>query len=104
MVGPLFWAAVAIGAVVALLAAYWGLWAARAKRRTGTASLVQRARLTCPKCGQTFDYDFVPGAAVTAIRLGSSRYLRCPRCGKWSTFDLVHHLEPPGPTLPPGSA
>ncbi len=57
-------------------------------RALGTPGVVSRARLTCPKCQQTFDYDFVPGASVTALRLGSSRYMECPLCHRWSTFDM----------------
>lgn len=45
-------------------------------------------RLTCPKCGQPFDYDYIPGASTSAIRLGGSRYMACPLCGKFSTFPI----------------
>jgi hypothetical protein len=48
--------------------------------------------LKCPKCGGEFDYEFVPGASLTAIRLGTSRYMRCPLCHKFSVFSL---REPP---------
>jgi len=44
--------------------------------------------LTCPKCGGEFDYEFVPGASFTAIRLGTSRYMRCPLCRKFSVFSM----------------
>ena len=46
------------------------------------------SRLTCPKCGQSFDYDWVPLASFSAVRLGTSRYLECPLCHKWSTFNI----------------
>ncbi|MHB8565584.1 MAG: hypothetical protein ACYC7D_04140 [Nitrososphaerales archaeon] len=46
------------------------------------------SKLTCPKCNQTFDYNWVPGGSFTAIRLGRSRYMRCHLCGKWSTFNI----------------
>jgi hypothetical protein len=89
MVGLLGWIVIAVAVViVGLLVAWYATWILRTKRRTGSAGIVQRIRLTCPKCGGTFDYDFVPGAAVTAIRLGSSRYMSCPICHKWSTFDM----------------
>jgi hypothetical protein len=44
--------------------------------------------LKCPKCGGEFDYEFVPGASFTAIRLGTSRYMRCPLCHKFSVFSM----------------
>ena len=46
------------------------------------------SRLTCPKCGKQFDYNWVPGGSFTAVRLGYERYLRCPHCGQRSTFDI----------------
>jgi hypothetical protein len=39
-----------------------------------------RAHLTCPKCDQEFDYDFIPGAAIRAIRLAGRHYMACPLC------------------------
>lgn len=50
---------------------------------------VPERRLTCPKCGGQFDYQFVWGASLTAVRLGSSRYMRCPLCRKWALFPLL---------------
>jgi hypothetical protein len=44
--------------------------------------------LTCPKCGGEFDYEYVPGASFTALRLGSSRYMRCPLCRHFSVFSM----------------
>jgi len=46
-------------------------------------------RLTCPKCGGQFEYQFVWGASLTAVRLGTSRYMRCPLCQKWALFRLL---------------
>ena len=46
-------------------------------------------RLRCPHCHMEFDYDFVPGMSVTALRLGTSRYMRCPRCHRWGMFPLT---------------
>jgi len=46
------------------------------------------SRLTCPKCGKQFDYEWVPGGSFSAVRLGSKRYLRCPKCHEWSTFEI----------------
>ncbi|HTW55226.1 MAG TPA: hypothetical protein VMG36_02105 [Thermoplasmata archaeon] len=79
--GPL-----AIVAVV-LVAIVW--WTVARGHRVGNRGVVQRSRLTCSRCGGTFDYDWVPGAALTAVRLGRGRYLRCPLCRRWSYFDLL---------------
>ncbi len=46
-------------------------------------------RLRCPHCQGEFDYDFVPGMSVTALRLGTSRYMRCPLCRRWGRFPLT---------------
>jgi len=45
-------------------------------------------RLRCPHCQEEFDYAFVPGASVTAVRLGTSRYMRCPLCHRYAVFSL----------------
>ena len=83
--------------LILLVVAYYA-WVLRRNRTEGRGRLVTRSRLTCPKCHQTFDYDYVPGASVTAIRLGSSRYMACPICHKWSTFDLRERV--PGEPAP----
>jgi DNA-directed RNA polymerase subunit RPC12/RpoP len=46
------------------------------------------SRLTCPKCGKQFDYNWVPGGSFTSARLGYERYMRCPHCGQLSIFDI----------------
>ncbi len=46
------------------------------------------SKLTCPKCGKTFDYNWVPGGSFTAVRLGRKRYLSCPHCHEWSIYDI----------------
>lgn len=81
---------ISIGVAVVLVALliFFYLRVFRRNRALGSPGIVSRARLVCPKCQQTFDYDFVPGAAVTAIRLGTSRYMACPLCHRWSTFNL----------------
>ncbi|MGI0129292.1 MAG: hypothetical protein ACREDE_03295 [Thermoplasmata archaeon] len=86
---------VAVVVIVLLIVFY--LWVYRRNRAEGSAGLVTRSRLTCPKCNQTFDFDYVPGASLTAIRLGTSRYMACPLCHKWSTFDLVRNRIPAPP-------
>jgi hypothetical protein len=58
--------------------------------------LTSTRHLKCPKCGGEFDYEFVPGASFTAIRLGTSRYMRCPLCHKFAVFSLKPPAEPPG--------
>jgi hypothetical protein len=94
---------IAIGVGIALVALlilfYWRVY--RRNRARGTPGIVSRARLVCPKCQQTFDYDFVPGAALTAIRLGTSRYMACPLCHRWSTFNLSSTLIPVTPRESP---
>ncbi|HEV2316548.1 MAG TPA: hypothetical protein VGV89_03110 [Thermoplasmata archaeon] len=93
MVGFLF--VVVAAAVLVVLAAmlYW-ISAVRNKR-TGARGFVQRSRLICPKCHQTFDYEWVPGVALTAVRLGRVRYMACPLCHRWSNFDVFDAPVPP---------
>jgi len=84
------------GALLVVLVLFY-LRAYRRNRALGTPGLVSRARLVCPKCGGTFDYDFVPGASFTAVRLGTSRYMPCPLCHRWSTFDVSSNRLPATP-------
>ncbi|MCL4387916.1 hypothetical protein M1567_02060 [Candidatus Marsarchaeota archaeon] len=44
--------------------------------------------LACPRCKYRFNYEFIPGASATSVRLGHKRYMRCPKCGRWAVFDL----------------
>ena len=93
-------ATVSIGVAVVLVIVLVLFYALtyRRNRSLGSPGIVSRSRLTCPKCHQTFDYDYVPGASVTALRLGKSRYMSCPLCHQWSTFDLTAErlpVEPP---------
>jgi hypothetical protein len=92
---PPIGAIVAGAIVVAVVALLYGLSAAR-NRSHGTKGFVQRSRLDCPKCHRTFDYSWVPGAALTAVRLGRRRYMACPLCHRWSTFDVWNAPAPPG--------
>ncbi len=88
MAGAVFWAALGVGvACVGIAVVVYAFMYARG-RRVGTRGLVQRSRLSCPKCHREFDYDWVPGASFTAVRLGPSRYMACPLCRRWSMFDL----------------
>ncbi len=90
-----------IGVVVIVLLVVFYLYVLRRNRAEGSGGLVTRSRLTCPKCHQTFDYDYVPGASLTALRLGTSRYMACPLCGRWSTFDLASTRTPVNPPPTP---
>jgi hypothetical protein len=96
----LSWIGVAIGVgAIVVLVVFYALLVRRVNRRSGGRGPVQRSRLTCVKCGQTFDYEWIPGAALTALRLGRSRYMACPLCHRWSTFDFAG--SPVAPLSPP---
>jgi hypothetical protein len=94
----LYIAVAAVSALVVVLAIWLSL-VARRGRAVGTRGLVQRSRLTCPRCHETFNYDWVPGGSFTSVRLGKGRYMACPLCQKWSYFDIydtmVARTEPP---------
>jgi hypothetical protein len=60
--------------------------------------------LHCPRCRNSFDYDYVPGASFTAFRLGRRRYLRCPLCHRFAQFDLKAVPAPGSPPLHPSQA
>ena len=79
------WATIglSVGVVLAVVAAYLG-WVVWSNRRAGAHGLVRRVRLTCPECHRAFDYALVPGASLSAVRLGRSRFLACPLCHRWS--------------------
>lgn len=110
MPGTILFLAIGLAVVVVAVVVY-SLILSRG-RELGTRGVVQRSHLRCPKCQQEFDYDWVPGASFTAIRLGPSRYMSCPLCRRWSTFDLYGNLvartpspssgghHPPGPPEP----
>jgi uncharacterized C2H2 Zn-finger protein len=57
-------------------------------RRGELSGLTMLSHLKCPKCNSEFDYEYIPGASMTSLRLGGSRYLQCPVCHKWSVFNL----------------
>jgi hypothetical protein len=52
-----------------------------------------KRHLTCPKCGGAFDYAFIPGASLTAVRLWDRRYMACPICHRWSVFRMTQPTE-----------
>ncbi len=106
MPGLLFWGIFAVGVAVVIGAIIFYGSIIRRGHRLGTKGFVQRSRLNCPHCGQTFDYDWVPGVALTAVRLGKSRYMACPLCHKWSMFNVYDTMIPrpsdgSTPTSPP---
>lgn len=82
-------------ALVLFLVAFYG-WVYRRNKKLGTPGIVMRTHLACPKCHQQFDYDFIPGASFTAVRLGTSRYMACPMCKKWAIFPMVSNQLPVG--------
>jgi hypothetical protein len=84
--------------LVVFLASYY-LWVYRRNRSLGTPGITSRSRLTCPNCRKTFDFDYIPGASFTAVRLGKQRYMACPLCHKWGLFDLSENRLPV--TVPP---
>jgi hypothetical protein len=89
---------IGIGVAVALILflVLFYLWIYLRNRSLGSPGLVSRSRLTCPKCHRTFDFQFIPGASFTAIRLGTGRYMSCPLCHRWSFFELYRNQVPAG--------
>lgn len=55
-----------------------------------TTSIVE-----CPHCHYKFNYEFIPGASLGAIRLGSSRIFKCPNCKDLHKFDVVNFGKDP---------
>jgi hypothetical protein len=102
MAGWVAWISVGVAALLIAILAVFYVLTLRRGRRLGTRGLVQRSRLTCPRCHQEFDYDFVPGASFSAIRLGKGRYMACPLCHQWGYFDLsaTRIARPTGPKPP----
>jgi hypothetical protein len=88
MPGPLVWTVVGVAIACVVIAAVLYAMILRRGRQAGTRGVVQRSHLHCPKCDREFDYDWIPGASFTAVRLGTGRYMACPLCGKWSLFDV----------------
>lgn len=43
----------------------------------------------CPSCHYRFNYEFIPGASVHAIRLGNKRIFRCPNCKELHKFRIT---------------
>lgn len=92
-----------LASVVAIFAVSWFAYVYLRGRRLGTRGYVQRSHLTCPKCRREFDYDWVPGASFTSVRLVKGRYMACPLCHRWSYFDIcaamVARTLPPDPSV-----
>lgn len=51
-----------------------------------------KTKVTCPRCKESFNYEFVPGASLYSIRLGNYRYMKCSKCGKWGLFNITRNL------------
>lgn len=99
MLGTVFWVTIGLAIGLVLIAVIIYGFILRRGHQLGTRGLVQRSRLTCSKCGREFDYDWAPGASLTAVRLGTGRYMACPLCHKWSYFNLYDTMtaRPPAP-------
>lgn len=88
-------------AIVSLVAVFiiivlivWFVW--RRGRAGGAGGIVQLSHLKCGKCGGVFDYAWIPGMSITALRLFGSRLFACPVCRKWSVFDIWNTRVDPG--------
>ena len=58
-------------------------------QKSGRSSgVVQLSHVQCPKCGREFDYEWIPMASFTAIRLFHSRFFACPICGNFASFNV----------------
>lgn len=55
-----------------------------------TTSIVE-----CPHCHYRFNYEFIPGASFTSIRLGPVRILKCPHCKELHNFKISHFGSDP---------
>jgi hypothetical protein len=103
MVGPYVYILLGIAAVVGVIVAIFYSLVLRRGRALGTHGVVQRSRLTCPKCHQPFDYDWIPGASLRSVRLGKGRYMACPLCHQWSYMNIydtmVARTNPPDPSV-----
>lgn len=87
-------AAVALVVLFAVVIPFW--ISQRRNREKGTHGFVQHSRLTCPKCQGVFDYGWIPGSALNAVRLGpKGRFMKCPLCHRWSVFDIWEAPVPP---------
>ncbi|HXQ48920.1 MAG TPA: hypothetical protein VN842_03985 [Thermoplasmata archaeon] len=59
-----------------------------------------KRHLTCPKCSGEFDYEYYPGASLTAVRLWNRRYMARPLCRCGSVFP-VSQVTVPTAAAPP---
>ena len=87
---------VAAVALIVIIVSGWWLAAGRSRAVGGTHGVVRENVLACPKCNRQFNYQFLPGASLTSLRLGRSRFMKCPLCGRWSVIKIVG--QPTGPT------
>jgi uncharacterized C2H2 Zn-finger protein len=90
-----------IGTIIGIVVLVLIVVVLAASRRDAVGGPIQMSHLKCPKCGKEFDYAYLPGASMTSVRLGGSRFLRCPNCRKWSVFNMwktrvdpkTHHCD-----------
>lgn len=45
--------------------------------------------MECPHCHYKFNYEFIPGASIHSIRLGTQRIFRCPHCKEIHRFKIT---------------
>ena len=103
MVDTELWLVVSVAIACVVVAGVLYAMILRRGRRLGTRGVVQRSHLSCPKCGREFDFDWIPGASFTAVRLGTARYMACPLCGNWSLFDVYGTMVARPASAPPSS-
>ncbi len=55
--------------------------------------------VACPHCHYKFNYEFIPGASIYSIRLGTQRIFKCPHCKELHRFSITHFgTDPSLPT------
>lgn len=89
---------VTTGAIIVAIAV---LFLLARTRKASSLGIVHLSHVKCSKCGTEFDYAWIPGASLTAVRLFNSRYFRCPICRKFSLFNIcdtqvdaeIHHCS-----------
>jgi hypothetical protein len=77
MVSPI----ILVGPVAVLVVILVYVWALRSRHHYTSV-------LTCPRCGRTFEYKWVPLVSFSAIRLATDRYMQCPLCKEWAMFNI----------------
>ena len=47
------------------------------------------SRVECPHCHYKFNYEWIPGISIFAIKLGPYRLFKCPNCKELHTFKIT---------------